>query len=375
MEKVSPYSLPRHTNLASTGRRISAAITDLAIFIATAAILFFGCSNLIFTRAWTNSMNETLEKYDLDSHLTYLDDNNKKQFYESTDDYEVFDTQLRYYYLNYLTGEGIENPKENASPIYNQEVTLDDGSSALPKDVYTVYWYNVNILEINPSDPFGESKACYFKAQLGEDDKADLTKVGIAQDSDYDKENNLSNTDRVTFMRLKYKASYNHLVGLKFYKAVYDKVNFLSVLSGMLPLLVAGIICYIAIPWFLKYQATLGKLIFKLGLANMQGYAYDKRKLLLRFVPFLLVWAVTTFLIYNWLFISAIILTAILISSFAVAMASPKRCSLHDYTAQSIVIDVKTSIIFNDSIEEGVYIEKEDLEEEQRILSKAYRNG
>ena len=375
MEKVSPYSLPRHTNLASTGRRISAAITDLAIFIATAAILFFGCSNLIFTRAWTNSMNETLEKYDLDSHLTYLDDNNKKQFYESTEDYEVFDTQLRYYYLNYLTGEGIENPEENASPIYNSEVTLDDGSSALPKDVYTVYWYNVNILEINPSDPFGESKACYFKAQVGEDDKADLTKVGIAQDSDYDKENNLSNTDRVTFMRLKYKASYNHLVGLKFYKAVYDKVNFLSVLSGMLPLLVAGMICYIAIPWFLKYQATLGKLVFKLGLANMQGYTYDKRKLLLRFVPFLLVWAVTTFLTYNWLFISAIILTAILISSFAVAMASPKHCSLHDYTAQSIVIDVKTSIIFNDSVEEGVYIEREDLEEEQRILNKAHQNG
>lgn len=373
MDQVSRYSLPRHTNLASMGARFSAAITDLAIFIATAAILFFGCSNLIFKAAWTNSMNETMEKYDLDSHLTYVDENNKKQFYESTDDYSVFDNQLRYYYLNYLTGEGVEDPDNNASPIYKDEVTLDSGDKALPKDVYTIYWYNVNILEINPSDPFGTSRASYFKAQLNELDEPDLHhKIGIPQSSEYDNEKNLSNVDRVTFMRLKYKGAYNHLVNLRFYSNVYQKYNFLTVLSGMLPLLASGIICYIAIPYFLEYQKTLGKLIFKTGLANMGGYLLDKRKLFMRFIPFFLVWALVTFLTYNWLLITSIIVVAILISSFALVMASPKHTSLHDYVAQSIVIDTKTSKIFSDSIEEEAFTQNEDMLEEKRILAKNY---
>ncbi|MCR5332843.1 MAG: RDD family protein [Bacilli bacterium] len=375
MDQVSKYSLPRHTNLASMSARFGAAIVDLAIFIATAAILFFGCSNLIVTHAWTNAMSETMEKYDLESHLSYLDESGTKQFYESTDDYTVFDTQLRYYYLNYLTGVGIEEPEKYASPIYNDEVTLDDGSKALPKDVYTIYWYNTNVLEINPNDPFGESKVCYFKADVDEENKPDLyNKIGVIQSEEYDKDKNLSNVDRVTFMRLKYRLAYNHLVNLRFYKTIYDKYVFITTLSGMIPVLVSGIICYIAIPWFLKYQATLGKLIFKCGLANIHGYFLDKKKLLLRFVPFLLVWAVITFLTYNFLLISAIIFIAIFISSFAVMMASPKKAALHDWVAQSIVIDTKSSIIFNDSIEEETYVENEDRLEEQRILNKAH-NG
>ena len=52
-------------------------------------------------------------------------------------------------------------------------------------------------------------------------------------------------------------------------------------------------------------------------------------------------------------------------------MASPKRNSLHDYVAQSIVIDNTTSIIFDDSIEEETYIEREDKLEEERILAKS----
>ncbi len=46
-------------------------------------------------------------------------------------------------------------------------------------------------------------------------------------------------------------------------------------------------------------------------------------------------------------------------------MASPYKKSLHDYVASTIVIDVRTSIIFDNEVEEEQYLLKEDnLEEE-----------
>ena len=45
-------------------------------------------------------------------------------------------------------------------------------------------------------------------------------------------------------------------------------------------------------------------------------------------------------------------------------MASPKKASLHDFVARTIVIDDKTSIIFENEIEEEAYLLKEDNLEE-----------
>ena len=371
MDRISRYSLPRHTNLAPIGKRLGAVVVDLAIFVAGVAALFFGCTNLIFNHFWVNELTETLNTFDLDSHLAYIDDNGDKQFYDSTDDYTVFDNQLRYYYLSYLTGEGIESPEENAAPNYNEEITLEDGSKVLPKDYYTISWYNQYIYEMNPNDPFGESKACYFTYQKDSENNPLLNEFGIPQSDEYDDEHNLTNKDRVTFMRLKYRSSYNDLTKMDFYAKVYHKSNFLNTLKGMIPVLISAIIGYVVVPFFVRNGQTVGKMFFKVGLASMGGYTFDKRRLLLRFVPFFVVWAAATFFLYNYVLILAIIVTAILISSFALMMASPKRNSLHDYVAQSIVIDNTTSIIFDDSIEEEIYIEREDKMEEERILAKS----
>lgn len=370
MDKISRYSLPRHTNLAPLGKRIGASIVDLAIFIAGAAALFFGCFNLVFRHFWTDSMSEVINGYDLKSELSCLDEKGDKRFYDSTDDYTVFDKQLRYYYLNYLTGEGIENPDQNAAPNYKEEMTLEDGSKVLPKDFYTVSWYNQYVYGMNPSDPFGESKVCYFTYQKDADDNPLLDEFGVPQSEEYDAAHNLNNTDRVTYMRLKYRSAYNELTNMDFYAKIYHKFSFLNALKGMIPLLVSGVVGYIIVPFFVRNGQTVGKMFFKLGLASMSGYKFDRNRLFLRFVPFLVVWIASAFFLYNFVLILSIILVAILVSSFALMMASPKHNSLHDYVAQSIVIDNTTSIIFNDSIEEEVYIEREDKAEEERILAK-----
>ena len=41
-------------------------------------------------------------------------------------------------------------------------------------------------------------------------------------------------------------------------------------------------------------------------------------------------------------------------------MASPKKSSLHDFTARTIVVNQRTSILFNNSAEEEEYIANED---------------
>ena len=59
----------------------------------------------------------------------------------------------------------------------------------------------------------------------------------------------------------------------------------------------------------------------------------------------------------------------VVLISFALMMASPKRCALHDFAARTIVIDLEGSTLFENELEEEVYIRKEDglppLEEEQ----------
>lgn len=367
-QKVSRYSLPRHTNLANRGRRIMTAIIDLAIYIATSAILFYGCFNLVFKNAWTNKLEDTYLKYELDSHLKIINESGEVDIVESIDDYTVFDNTLRYYYLNYLTGEGIENPEQNASPEYNKEIVVENNETFLPKDYYTISWYNIYVLGLNPSDPFGNEKTCSFTYLKDSEDNPILDQFGVIQDEEYRTAHNINLTDVTTELRLKYRDAYEHLISQSFYQVVHSKYVFLTSLSAMIPLLLSGIICYVAIPYFLKYQATLGKLITGLGLANIEGYSYNRIKLLLRFVPFVLVWGIC--MVFQSFFISILVIIIVLITSFALMMASPKQCSLHDYSGQSIVIDSKTSVIFPDSIEEEIYIEKEDKEDEERAKAR-----
>ena len=61
----------------------------------------------------------------------------------------------------------------------------------------------------------------------------------------------------------------------------------------------------------------------------------------------------------------AVWLTIVLVS-FTLSMASPKKSSLHDFTARTIVVNAKTSILFSNAAEEEDYIAKEDNLEFER---------
>ena len=121
-----------------------------------------------------------------------------------------------------------------------------------------------------------------------------------------------------------------------------------------------GFIAYIVFPLVFKQGRTIGKKVFKLALASKDGYTFHNRQLAMRFMP--LVVCLLAFLIPIWhdLVLVLMIPLIIFLVSFALAMASPKRCSLHDFTAGTIVVDDKTSIIFDNEMEEEAYLLKED---------------
>ena len=122
----------------------------------------------------------------------------------------------------------------------------------------------------------------------------------------------------------------------------------------------AGLITYIVIPYFIKNGQTVGKKIFKLGLATYDGYKMNDYQLLLRFVPILVVDLSLLLPFWSTVFSALIIPIVTLLVSFALMMASPKRAALHDFAARTIVIDYESSTIFKNELEEEAYIAKED---------------
>lgn len=371
-------SLPRHTILANTPTRFGAALTDVAIFFFGFLLLFLTASSPIFATTVLRSKYDSLNKYEIDSHLVYLNpETNTTEVYQSEDDYTVYETPIRYFYLSYLTGENITKEDEKA-PNYNIEMENEDGVKYLPKDYYTVEWYNYNILGITRDDPDAEMSSCYFTYQKT-DGVYDKSKIGIPRTQRYNKDRNmvvdLTNNDLAVYMKPIYQKAFTHLTAQSFYYPLASEVSFFSALMAVIPLFLSGVIFYVIIPLFLKDQATLGKKLFKLGLANNKGYKAKKTQLLMRFIPMFLVLAFLVGLYFLDILTSTLVILVIILTSFGLAMASPKHMALHDYVAQTIVIDAKGSILFNDQSEELIYLEKEDNKEKERVSSKENEDG
>lgn len=106
-----------------------------------------------------------------------------------------------------------------------------------------------------------------------------------------------------------------------------------------------SLIYELIIPLCTKNGKTIGKIIFKLGLVNKDGYEFKKWKLILRYLAFLVV----------DIFFTAITFGGVFLISFTMMQFNKKRRVIHDYVAGSVVIDTSTSIIFKSKKEEDFY--------------------
>ena len=351
-------TLPRHTNLASQSLRLVSAIVDIAIGLALTFAFFFGCFNLIFSSR-TNELKAQVEQYRLDSHLQVRKEDGSIGIVENKSD--VYEEVLEAYYLRYLPGKPLVG--EAAAPNSDKPIKVD-GVDVLPKDYYTVRYFNKEVLGITQENPDGEKSSSYFTYKKDADNNYLYDEIAIPRDERYNPDIGAKEeiTEAVLLAHYQeiYVTAFYHFASQDFYQLTSNEYYLYYTISISASILSAGIVNYIVLPLFLKNGQTLGKKIFKIGLASYDGYKFESWQLLLRFVPFLIVDVSLLLPIWGNIFLVFAFVIVVLLISFALMMASPKRAALHDFAARTIVVDLSTSIIFENEIEEEDYIAKED---------------
>ena len=327
------YTLPRHTNLAKQGARTGAFFIDLAIFLAFTLAFFFGCFKLIFNfkikpnqqYIYNERIYSALYEEDETGNLGVIKNGTIEQYLGALD----------YYYMVYLTGD-------------NSKVKEGYEASKDRHEEYTYEWFNKNILEI---DETNDSSFFVYK-KVG--DEVDKNQIG---------EKNPKVEDEVIleFIAQTYvnKGVYDLFDNESIAKAT-SNVWFYTTLAFSLSLFVGGICAYIVLPIILKNGQTVGKKVFKLILADSDGYKMRNTQLLMRYLPLGVIVLSLIFLAPLNLYVAITIILIMFLVSFALSMSSPKKMALHDFTARTIVVDFKTSIIFDNPLEEEQYIYKED---------------
>lgn len=355
---------PRRTNLAGAGARTGAFLVDLALFLGLTLILYYGVFRFAFQGAVTPLENQVFT-YQVESGLFYSNENGNISIYETenSEDYEVYIEPIQYYYFNYLTGNVAEG--RLASPDSNQTVVIDGTDTGiLPKDYYTVEWYNTNVLKIgeNPLDQYDTGYFTYVTDESGQFIK---DQIGVPKESRYDADAaatlTISKADLVSFYGDAYIAAYEDLTYRDYYVSVYNQYLQIQSITLMVPVIVSLCLIYLLFPYIFKDGATVGKLAFKLGLANMDGYRVTKWRIALRPALAIVISLIIFLGLYSVnIYISFMVGFVPFIISWVLTLASPKKCALHDYISQTVVVDMKTSEIFKNSLEEYVFLSKEE---------------
>lgn len=344
--KERKYTLPRHTNLAGQGARIGAFFIDLAIAFALSLAFFFGAFQFILKNK-TDSLRASLKEERLASQLFIEKESGAIDFCTITisDNNEIKD-RLWYFYGTYLP---------NIDP---EEKVIVNGNEFTKSEYFTIEWFNKEILDADGSGQnyFGISeeeiatKVANIKAEYLEGDKVTYVtsylKHAITDKANYD------------FMRI------------SSIRKMTNDYQFANSVEEVLAGLVAVGITYIAFPLIFKNGVTVGKKVFGLCLADSDGYKFKDKHLFMRIMPTVVVLLSFLIPIWNNVAILVIVPLTIVLVSFALTMASPKRSALHDFTAKTIVVNARTSILFENYAEEEEYTRKEDgieLEEKEEF--------
>ena len=161
-------------------------------------------------------------------------------------------------------------------------------------------------------------------------------------------------------MQIKYLDAYDVLLNQDYILKLTNESNFLYSLEFALGAFIGMAITYLMFPFIFKNGQTLGKKAFGLGLANSDGYILNNNQLFMRIMPLFVCNAALLIPMWPNLLVMMLVYLTVFLVSFALAMASPKKASLHDFSARTIVINLKTSTLFKDEFEEEAYLLKED---------------
>ncbi len=320
--KARKYTLPRHTNLAPQGPRIGAFLIDLAIFVAITLGLIYGCFRFVFSFK-TAPLKSAIKEERISSHLFFEDEQKNLIYFDKNSDNKEFIDSLAYFYTSYIPSKDVSQKEE-----------------------LTTSWFNLNILDVE-----GDGSAYFEYVKVGEEvDKNTLANI----------KEGVNALDVNKYLQTEWLVANETLNKLSTFRDLNNELGFYNSLEIVPSALIASTITYILIPILFKDGITFGKKVFGLCLANNDGYTIEKHQLLMRAMPLDIVILSLLLPIWKTRLVGFVIFVFIFLVSFSLAMASPKKCSLHDFTGRTIVVNKKTSILFESVSDEEEYIAKED---------------
>ena len=356
--------------------RFVSFIVDLAI----SAFVFFGL--LLFTQnvicvnsPYVKSAKEQFLNYNIESGLFERSDS-KDEYHEKTfDSFKGYQDLFFSYYTDYLVNKCPEEYRVN----YNGQ---------------DIYWFNVHVLgqkddrglyadDVKKLDPLvsviaptlftykvdASNNPLYdefaLPRYLNNDETATLTE---AQEKTLQAYFYISDADNTNNQTCYYHLAVKDLVSRPFVSKAYDTWYAHSYSYPIVACLgVATFIFFLVVPLCFKNGETLGKLMFKLCLANKLGYRISKMQLIPRFLLSMVV-VVVLYFVVGLNLISLGILTFLALGSYSMAIFTKEHKALHDFVSGTLVVDKVHSEIFK-NYDEAIRI-KESIESVTPLLSE-----
>ena len=328
---------------ASFFKRIIAFIMDGALF----AFIMFGFIAAIFypiaNKAFKYTENRAnLMLYQVASKLVVCrgtDENGEEKLYELSEldqapekvDYpslgeingkedEFYINHVKYYYLNYKTGVNVEyptnaNPEDYKAPNYQE---LIDGKPRT--EYYTEEWFNTQVAS-------SESIAALISNAI---------------------------TD---------------LCNEEFYAKKSTSIKLTGYFLVLPAFFLSFSILYIAIPLIFKNGETLGKKTLHLSFINSQGYAVQRKQIVLRQTFLLLLTTFVCFMVGRVGLGSLAFLGIGTVVYYVATVISKEKRSPADYLAMTLLVDANKSVWFTNATVEQ---EKEEILEKN--MEKYHQN-
>ena len=347
---INNYQNPSMVN------RLGAALLDLVLFIIASIVIltasgyFVGQKGTAFSHA-----NETISEQIINSKLAKDDGKNGYVAYQSNEllaldenDQSTIINYVAYFYLHYLTGEGVD---ANLAPSLDKDVEIKTKEgNFLPKDYYTVSYFNEVVLGLPKPGVIADN--LYF-VYAQKDNENDYTKIGVIKDEFYEsttvdgkETKHLKNVNGLgNRLNKLYSDAIDTFYSQKSIKSANNLLNTVNTILMLVSTLPSLAIFYILIPLLSPFGQTLGKRLLSVAVTDSHGYLVKKWRMLLRVVPLL---GVTIYIcVFNVLYYQLLVsLLAVLIST-GILVFSPRRRALHDLVAGTTAIKLeKDTIIY-----------------------------
>jgi len=331
-EKVSKIEAPKN------GIRFASATTDFIFYIVIFLILYiFGGNGFVNTITDYDNNQKIMNSYVYSSSLGNFQNGKFIEIKDDTNSIDNYLNSLEYYYLNWKTGVYNNLIDKNNNLYIENPNTINYLIEFNNKEIdYKYYWFNVNVLKLEDTLNLYDSKEVkdFFIYQN------DKNQIAIKNPKYFDDNGKIYlqfQEDITSFFKKEYSKASLDLSNSSFYQNVQKQNEVAEKIEYIVFLLTPLLIIYIIPGLIFTERKTFSRIIYKIGLINMEGKDLSRFSYLLRFVPFLMILLLNYFL--NSLIIFIILLTLLFIFNLCLSLFSPNRKGIFDYISNSLYID------------------------------------